>query len=130
MDFDVIMVVRGGGDEESFAVFNDKVVCEAVYKSEIPIIFGIGHTKNYTLADQIADRSETTPTKAAHFLVSALGKPRYRQYYNEQNRETYKQKEHQQRRKGWNKPLSPEISAFLKFIIGAILVLCLLLLFK
>ncbi|WP_031463742.1 exodeoxyribonuclease VII large subunit [Paenibacillus polymyxa] len=73
---DVIMIVRGGGKETDFGVFNDVEVIQAINASAIPIITGLGHTANFTLADHAADRSENTPTKAAQFLVDKLGKVR------------------------------------------------------
>lgn len=69
---DVIMIVRGGGKETDFGVFNDVEVIQAINASAIPIITGLGHTVNFTLADQAADRFESTPTKAAQFLVDKL----------------------------------------------------------
>lgn len=73
--YDVIMVIRGGGNESDFAVFNDPCIVKAIHDSNIPVIVGIGHTDNNTFADKAADRSETTPTKAARFLVDMLGEP-------------------------------------------------------
>lgn len=72
--YDVIMIVRGGGKESDFAVFDDPQVVKAIHDSTTPIIVGIGHTDNNTFADKAADRSETTPSKAARFLVDALDK--------------------------------------------------------
>jgi exodeoxyribonuclease VII large subunit len=73
-NYDVIMVIRGGGSESDFAVFNDPCISKAIHDSKIPVIVGIGHTDNNTFADKAADRSETTPTKAARFLVDMLGR--------------------------------------------------------
>ncbi|MDY7989828.1 exodeoxyribonuclease VII large subunit [Paenibacillus polymyxa] len=73
---DVIMIVRGGGKETDFGVFNSVEVATAINASAIPIITGLGHTANLTSADHIADRSENTPTKAAQFLVDRLGQVR------------------------------------------------------
>jgi|GEM_PF-3094420 len=72
-EYDVLLMVRGGGSEEQFAVFDDPLVVQAIHASAKPVIVGIGHTDNNTFADQVADRSETTPTKAARFLVDMLG---------------------------------------------------------
>ncbi|WP_159886059.1 exodeoxyribonuclease VII large subunit [Paenibacillus puerhi] len=71
--YDVIMIIRGGGNESDFVVFNDPSVVKAIHDSRIPVIVGIGHTDNNTFADKAADRSETTPSKAARFLVDMLG---------------------------------------------------------
>ncbi|MNW46831.1 Exodeoxyribonuclease 7 large subunit [compost metagenome] len=73
---DVVMIVRGGGKETDFLVFDSVEVVQEIYNCSIPIITGLGHTSNLTLADQVADRCETTPTKAAQFLVDKLGQYR------------------------------------------------------
>nr|WP_267879727.1 exodeoxyribonuclease VII large subunit [Caldalkalibacillus mannanilyticus] len=65
--YDVMLVVRGGGQESDFHVFEHVSVVEAIKESKTPVIMGIGHTDNQTLADAVTDRSETTPTKAASF---------------------------------------------------------------
>lgn len=70
---DVIMIVRGGGSDSDFEVFDEPCVVKAIFESKIPVIVGIGHSDNMTFADQVADRSETTPTKAANFLVEQIG---------------------------------------------------------
>jgi exonuclease VII large subunit len=69
------MVIRGGGNDSDFAVFNDPCIAQAIYNSKIPVVVGIGHSDNNTFADKAADRSETTPTKAARFIVDMLGEP-------------------------------------------------------
>lgn len=68
---DVVMIVRGGGRDTDFLVFDSIEVLQEIYNSPIPVITGLGHTSNHTLADQVADRCETTPTKAAQFLVDS-----------------------------------------------------------
>ncbi|WP_068779941.1 exodeoxyribonuclease VII large subunit [Paenibacillus sp. GM2] len=73
---DVVMIVRGGGKDTDFLVFDSIEVLQEIYNSPIPVITGLGHTSNFTLADQVADRCETTPTKAAQFLVDKLGQYR------------------------------------------------------
>lgn len=62
---DVIALVRGGGRVEELAAFNDVDLAAAIYKSAIPIITGIGHQQDDTLADQMADFKAITPTAAA-----------------------------------------------------------------
>jgi exodeoxyribonuclease VII large subunit len=73
---DVVMIVRGGGSNTDFLVFDSVEVVQEIYNCSIPVITGLGHTSNLTLADQVADRCETTPTKAAQFLVDKLGQYR------------------------------------------------------
>ncbi|GIO42284.1 exodeoxyribonuclease VII large subunit [Paenibacillus apis] len=71
---DVVMIVRGGGSDTDFLVFDSVEVVREIYNCSIPVITGLGHTSNLTLADQVADRCETTPTKAAQFLLDRLGR--------------------------------------------------------
>ncbi|KHF32072.1 Exodeoxyribonuclease 7 large subunit [Paenibacillus sp. P1XP2] len=73
---DVVMIVRGGGRDTDFLVFESIEVLQEFYNSPIPVITGLGHRSNFTLADQVAVRCETTPTKAAQFLVDKLGQYR------------------------------------------------------
>jgi exonuclease VII large subunit len=51
------------------AVFNDIVIAEAICRSTIPVVTGIGHQQDNTLADQVADMSLITPTAAASHLA-------------------------------------------------------------
>ncbi|MBZ0304140.1 MAG: exodeoxyribonuclease VII large subunit [Anaerolineae bacterium] len=62
---DVITLIRGGGRADELAVYNDLAIAEAICRSEIPIVTGIGHQRDDTLADQMADVATITPTAAA-----------------------------------------------------------------
>jgi exodeoxyribonuclease VII large subunit len=66
---DVIALIRGGGRASELGVFNDLVIAEAICRSTIPIPTGIGHQRDDTLADQLADISTITPTAAASYLA-------------------------------------------------------------
>jgi exodeoxyribonuclease VII large subunit len=61
----VIVLTRGGGRHEDLAVFNDVAIAQAICASAIPIVTGIGHQRDDTLADQMADFKAITPTAAA-----------------------------------------------------------------
>lgn len=61
---DVLIVGRGGGSVEDLDVFDDGRVAQAIYASAIPVITAVGHTKNETIADMVADRHAITPTQA------------------------------------------------------------------
>jgi exodeoxyribonuclease VII large subunit len=67
-NFDVLVIVRGGGDWESLKAFNSEEIVKAIRASRIPIITGIGHEKDTTLADLAADLRASTPTDAAKIL--------------------------------------------------------------
>ena len=65
---DVLIVIRGGGSLQSFQAFNSEAVADALYYSRIPVITGIGHDKDETIAGLVSDLNCSTPTAVAHFL--------------------------------------------------------------
>ena len=65
---DVLVLTRGGGNWESLQAFNSGEMVKAIFSSKIPIITGIGHEDDETLADLVADLRASTPTHAANIL--------------------------------------------------------------
>ncbi len=67
---EVLVITRGGGSTEDLAAFNDEKVVRAIAGSRLPSIVAIGHEKDFSLAEQVADARASTPTNAA-MLVTA-----------------------------------------------------------
>jgi exodeoxyribonuclease VII large subunit len=66
---DVLIIGRGGGTLEELWAFNEECVAQAIHTSRIPVVTGIGHEDDLTLADLVADVRALTPSEAAERVV-------------------------------------------------------------
>jgi len=86
---DVIILARGGGSAEELATFNEELIARAIYGSRIPIVTGIGHETDDTIADFVADVRAPTPSAAAERSVPDATDMRRRLHYLSQTLETW-----------------------------------------
>nr|WP_255700755.1 exodeoxyribonuclease VII large subunit [Flavobacterium sp. F-30] len=68
--YDAVVINRGGGSQSDFLIFDNYNIGRAVAKFPIPVITGIGHQKNVSIADLMAHTHTKTPTKAAEFIIA------------------------------------------------------------
>ena len=68
--YDAVVIIRGGGAQTDFLIFDNYDIGRAIARFPIPVITGIGHQKNETIADLMAHTPTKTPTKAAEFILA------------------------------------------------------------
>ncbi|MGH4120024.1 exodeoxyribonuclease VII large subunit [Clostridium sp.] len=69
---ELIIIARGGGSIEELWAFNEEILANAIYNSKIPIITGVGHETDFTIADFVSDYRAPTPSAAAEIAVKNL----------------------------------------------------------
>lgn len=69
---DAILLVRGGGSFEDLMCFNDEALAREIAACPVPVVTGIGHEPDTTIADMVADRRASTPTAAAESVAPAI----------------------------------------------------------
>ncbi|MDA6071103.1 exodeoxyribonuclease VII large subunit [Flavobacterium sp. AC] len=70
IQYDAVVITRGGGAQSDFLIFDNYNIGRAVAKFPIPVITGIGHQKNVSITDLMAHTQTKTPTKAAEFIIA------------------------------------------------------------
>ena len=71
-EYDMVAIIRGGGAQADFDCFDDYELCKAIARFPIPILTGIGHERDETIADMVAHTKLKTPTAVAEFLIGGL----------------------------------------------------------
>ncbi len=68
LNLDLIVLTRGGGSLEDLQSFNSKEVAYAVFSSLVPVVCGVGHERDVSIADLVADKRASTPSNAAELI--------------------------------------------------------------
>jgi exodeoxyribonuclease VII large subunit len=70
--FDIVAIVRGGGGEVGMSCYNNYNLCKAIATFPLPVLTGIGHSTNLTVAEMVSYRNAITPTELGDFLIQAF----------------------------------------------------------
>ncbi len=71
-DFDAVVIIRGGGSQSDLSCFNDYRLCAHIAQFPLPVITGIGHDKDRSVADMVACMELKTPTAVAAYLIDGM----------------------------------------------------------
>jgi exodeoxyribonuclease VII large subunit len=71
-NFDLVAIIRGGGAQTDLDCFDDHELCSHLAQFPLPIITGIGHERDNTITDMVANTRMKTPTAVAEFIISGL----------------------------------------------------------
>jgi exodeoxyribonuclease VII large subunit len=72
MRIDLAVLIRGGGSRSDLAVFDSRAIAEAIARAPFPVLAGLGHEIDRSIADMVAHSTFKTPTKVAEFLVEQV----------------------------------------------------------
>jgi len=84
--FDLVVIIRGGGSQADLNCFNSYWLCYHITQFPLPILTGIGHERDETIADLVAHTSLKTPTAVAEFIITQTAQ--FEQYLNELQNQT------------------------------------------
>lgn len=70
--FDLVLIIRGGGGDVGMNCYNDFQLCKTIAEFPLPVITGIGHSTNQTIAEMVAHTNTITPTQTAYFILEKL----------------------------------------------------------
>lgn len=73
-EFDAVVIIRGGGSTSDLAAFDDYNIAAAIARFPLPVIIGIGHERDITVLDYVANIRVKTPTAAAEHLIERVGR--------------------------------------------------------
>ena len=71
-EFDAVVIIRGGGSQSDLEAFNDYELAVNIAQFPLPVVTGIGHERDHTIADEVAHLSLKTPTAVAEFFIDKL----------------------------------------------------------